>query len=239
MPALGIEADNHRAAALAFAVNANRLDADADIAAADRAMRQNLFGSPHDRRVRNGEHPAPRSEHRHADQLAFGIDQRTAFGGARQGDVGADHLVDVAALRASPGVAGIGDHAQRGDAVRAVAADGDDQSACPRRCGDRRRDVASPPSKRRTATSVLGSRPANVALALLPSGNVISISSSLSSASSAVTTTPGFRMMPLAWPHSRPWTATTLFAVVATRSTVGVRKILQDLAGCAHGCLRM
>src|SRR3981189_400906 len=70
----------------------------------------------------------------------------------------------------------------------------------------------------RTARSVEGSRPANVAGTTRPCGSVAWISSSRRRACSAVTMTPGRQMTPLDEPRDSVWTATACSPALAVVS---------------------
>src|SRR5262249_24774072 len=105
----------------------------------------------------------------------------------------------------------------------------------------RRSDVAAAISagaspsgaKRSAATSVEGSRPASVAATRRPPGSVTVMSSSRSSASSAVTIPPARQWMPLVGHRPPPCTATRCEAVRSTSCAVCVESAAIGLLGSA------
>ena len=84
--------------------------------------------------------------------------------------------------------------------------------------------------RRSTATSVVGSRPANCAETALPAAAITEMSSSASSASLAVTTTPGFQTNPLATKRPCNRMPTTACAAASARCSSCRDKARRELA---------
>src|SRR3984893_4122329 len=110
---LRVDVHDDRARSLA-ALERNRLETEAEIAARDPAVALEHRHDALDRARWNDEHPPTWSEHRHANRLAGHIEREAAFGALPQARIKLDASVDLAAAHGFPGTGGAGHHTKRG-----------------------------------------------------------------------------------------------------------------------------